>query len=433
MRPEPGNVAAEAVKNQYERYPFPPLAIGALADLKPCQADYAFAYHYQRPNTGPLLTAPRILDAGCGTGFSTLKLAELNPEAEISAVELSQSALRIAQKRLQAAGLEHRVRFYQGDLQNAALVQRLTQNQQYFYDYLHCSGVIHHIPRASLALKHLRQCLKPSALAYFMVYGEQARHEISQIQEMVYLLWQNHEDWQEGLLRCRSFLAELPITHPLKQFHLKALHRASYLLGEEVTHSDAFWVDTYLQRCEHLWDVNSWQSLLKEAGFQPGRWLDESTWQLAHYTPQCAQDFHLPAAAELKLVERLRPAHHFAHFATVIEASETKGTELANKETAPTVFQAAQEVLYPFTCITPQAHDKAWGIENQVGQRIVLDRSEWTLWQRINGRENCKQILKHHLQDFPEADKNKLKESLKRWVNHYCVGWLLRGPAAVDG
>ena len=114
MRPEPGKVPAEAVKNQYEQYPFPPLTVGALEDVKPCQADYTFAYHYQRPNTGTLLKAPRILDAGCGTGFSTLKLAQLNPDAEITAVELSHNALDIARQRLRAAGLSHRVRFYQG-------------------------------------------------------------------------------------------------------------------------------------------------------------------------------------------------------------------------------------------------------------------------------------------------------------------------------
>lgn len=404
--------------------------MGALAELKPCQADHAFAYHYQRPDTGTLLKAPRILDAGCGTGFSTLKLAELNPCAEITAIELSQNALRIAQQRLKAAGLEHRVHFVQGDLQNAEVVQQLTQGQHYLYDYLHCSGVIHHIPRAAVALKHLRHCLKPSALAYFMVYGEQARHEISQIQEMVYLLWQNRDDWQEGLQRCRAFLAELPVTHPLKQFHLKALHRVAYLLGEEVVHSDAFWVDTYLQRCEHLWDVKTWRNLLTQAGFKPGRWLDEPTWELSHYTPQCAHNFCLAADDELKLVERLRPAHHFAHFATLIQASEMSDP----KKTSPqAVFQAAEEVLYPLSCITPQQSGKQWSIQNQVGQQILLDASEWSLWQRINGKDTCEQILNRHLQDFPDAQRSDLRESLKRWVKHYCVGWLLRRPTAVDG
>ena len=284
--------------------------------------------------------------------------------------------------------------------------------------------MIHHIPQAARALRHLRQCLKPSALAYFMVYGEQARREISQIQDIVYLLWQDHDNWQEGLQRCRAFLAELPVTHPLKQFHLKALNRVTYLLGEEVTHSDAFWVDTYLQRCEHLWDARTWQTLLKEAGFEPGRWLDESTWQLATYTPECARSFCLPPETELKLAERLRPAHHFAHFATMHTAQQSPQRA---------VFEATHEVLYPLASITPYPLEKQWSVENQLGQKILLDAGEWSLWQRMNGSDTCEQMLHQHLQAFPEADKNSLEASLKRWVQHYCVGWLLRSPAPVDG
>src|SRR5690606_34270543 len=124
---DPHAVSPATVKDQYERYPFPPLSLGAMENVRPCQAEYAFAHHYQR-GCAPQTRAPRILDAGCGTGISTLKLAELNPQAQIVAIELSEAALSIARQRLERAGLAQKVTFLQGDLQDPQCVKKLTEH-----------------------------------------------------------------------------------------------------------------------------------------------------------------------------------------------------------------------------------------------------------------------------------------------------------------
>ncbi|MEZ0372952.1 MAG: class I SAM-dependent methyltransferase, partial [Candidatus Sericytochromatia bacterium] len=264
-------VSTEMVRNQYERFPFPPLAIGALAHVRPPQADAAFArwYIYQRLPVQPL----RILDAGCGTGFSTLKLAQANPEAEVVAVDLSESSLAIARARLDAAGVDpKRIRLLQADLQELSDLGQ--------FGYIHSSGVIHHLPDPAAGLRRLRAALEPDGLAYFMVYSAHARYEIQTIQHILYSLWQKPDDWEEGLMLCRTFFRGLPVQHPLKQHYRRAIQVASEMLGPEAAQSDAFYVDTWLQRCEQLWTQPQFYELLQRTGWHPARWLDEDAWKL---------------------------------------------------------------------------------------------------------------------------------------------------------
>lgn len=153
---EASAVDTQTVREQYERFPFPPLALGALAHVRPPQADAAFArwYVYQRLPVGP----QRILDAGCGTGFSTLKLAEANPEAEIVAIDLSDTSLGIARRRIEAAGLgQGRIHFQREDLQSLTELGK--------FDYIHSSGVLHHLPDPAAGLRRLRASLAPNGLA----------------------------------------------------------------------------------------------------------------------------------------------------------------------------------------------------------------------------------------------------------------------------
>lgn len=152
------------VRAQYAHFPFPPLALGALAEVHPPQADAGFAHWYARQQWPHMPL--RILDAGCGTGFSTLKLAEANPGADIVAVDFSAPSLAIAQARLAQAGLSERVRWLEADLQELSGLGT--------FDYIHSSGVLHHLPDPAAGLRALRRHLAPEGVAYLMVYAGRA-------------------------------------------------------------------------------------------------------------------------------------------------------------------------------------------------------------------------------------------------------------------
>ena len=59
--------------------------------------------------TIPPVNEPRILDIGCGSGVSTLELAELS-NGEIIGIDIDQSALNRFRKYIEKAGLSDRVR-----------------------------------------------------------------------------------------------------------------------------------------------------------------------------------------------------------------------------------------------------------------------------------------------------------------------------------
>lgn len=372
-----------AVKEQYERFPFPPLGLTALTEIRLPQADARFAFCYLDHPQPPAL---RILDAGCGTGFSTLKLAQANPEAEIVALELSEASLAIARKRLDTqAGIQAaRVRFLQADLQSD-LYSRYPDLGR--FDYIHCSGVIHHIPEPERALKQLRHCLAPGGIFYLMVYAGAARHEIAAIQDVLQVLWRQSDDWQEGLMLCRQFLQNLPAGHPLKQHYLQSLQTVTELLGAEAAYSDAFLVDTYLQRCEWRWSQAQWFQVLDSAGWTPRRWLDEANWQPAPYLPTLPDKLaKLSEVDVLALVDRLRPPQNYALYLQAQPSAP--GSLLSPAQTQQKYNAEARPQRFGFI----QQPAAGAVLANARGQGLTLRPWMFSVWQALNGQLSWEQL-----------------------------------------
>ncbi|PKL74961.1 MAG: hypothetical protein CVV27_17830 [Candidatus Melainabacteria bacterium HGW-Melainabacteria-1] len=392
-----------SVREQYERFPFPPLAIGALAQVRPPQADAAFAHWYVY---GRLPAAPlRILDAGCGTGFSTLKLAEANPQAEIVALDFSAPSLQIARERLAAAGLAgERIALMQADLQQLPELGR--------FDYIHCSGVIHHLPDPEAGLRGLRACLAPRGLAYFMAYSAHARYEIQAVQQVLYQLWQNPQDWDEGLMLCRTFFRGLPVQHPLKQHFRRALQVAAEMLGTEAAQSDAFFVDTWLQRCEQLWSQPEFYALLQRTDWQPARWLDEDAWKLETYLPGLPDYVQELAHSErLALVDRLRPPQNFALFVT---------PELVPRPALPLL--APEQCPLPFGSVQVRMLQTLEVLDNGRGTQLSLNAITRTCWEMLDGQRNWQEIWDRLLASYPGLPEGELKGFSQQLLEYGFVG-----------
>lgn len=393
--------ATAAVRDQYEHFPFPPLGLGALADVRPPQADGAFGawYVYGRlPRTGL-----RILDAGCGTGFSTLKLAEANPDAEILAIDISDASLEIARERLAAAGLNQpRVRFERLDLQSLETEAR--------FDYIHSSGVIHHLPDPAAGLRRLRACLAPGGLAYLMVYAAHARVEIQAIQAILKILWQQPEDWREGLMLCRTFFRGLPAEHPFKQHHLRAVRVAEAMLGPEAAASDAFYVDTWLQRCEHLWTQPAWFELLAATGWYPARWLDEEAWRLEAYLPGLPDYVQsLSPDERLAVLDRLRPPQNFALFVTPEPVKPPHPALVPSR--IPVRFGCIRHLRQPLEVL-----------DNGRGTQLSLNAVTRACWEAIDGQTDWQTIWQRLQQNHAELTRAELETFCGLLLRYGCVG-----------
>jgi ubiquinone/menaquinone biosynthesis C-methylase UbiE len=93
-----------------------------------------------------------VLDAGCGVGDHSLRLAERGYRCV--GVDLSESVLTIARKQAESRGLSSRAYFA------CQALEELTFKDNTF-DAIHCRGVLMHIPKWEAALASLCRALKP--------------------------------------------------------------------------------------------------------------------------------------------------------------------------------------------------------------------------------------------------------------------------------
>jgi release factor glutamine methyltransferase len=64
----------------------------------------------------PIFPKPRLVDVGTGSGVIAIAFAHDWPNAEITATDLSASALSLARRNAERIGFDDRIRFQQGDL-----------------------------------------------------------------------------------------------------------------------------------------------------------------------------------------------------------------------------------------------------------------------------------------------------------------------------
>jgi SAM-dependent methyltransferase len=94
----------------------------------------------------------RVLDAGCGTGEHTVRLAELGYRCV--GVDVSPRVLLRAAERARARGQASRIRFHNEGLEALPFPDGA-------FDAVHCRGVLMHVPRWERALAELCRVLRP--------------------------------------------------------------------------------------------------------------------------------------------------------------------------------------------------------------------------------------------------------------------------------
>ena len=108
----------------------------------------------------------KLLDAGCGYGYHTVRLAQGN--VHITAIDFSDAALKIARQTIAEAGIGGQVTFEKADLTHLPFASDS-------FDFVVSWGVIMHIPEMEKALLELSRVLKPGGM---LVIYENNMHSI---------------------------------------------------------------------------------------------------------------------------------------------------------------------------------------------------------------------------------------------------------------
>ena len=179
----------------------------------------------------------RFLDAGCGVGDHTVRIARKGYECV--GVDVSPAILQRAEETIRALGLGTRVRFSCQALEDMALDGAR-------FDVVHCRGVLMHIPDWKAALKSLCDVLEPGGYIvilennvnawYSRLYLAMRRLRRRRVASRLVRTEGGTELWtDEG---GRPFVARIAkidaLTGALREFGIEPSHRfATSLVGVE--------------------------------------------------------------------------------------------------------------------------------------------------------------------------------------------------------
>ena len=355
------NVAvSSAVASLYDTYPFPP---EPLLD----EAPPGYNWRWQWPSAysfcterKPETSAPRILDAGCGTGVGTEYLVHLNPEAEVVGIDLSAGAIAVATERCQRSGAD-RVTFHNLSIYD---VDQIPGE----FDLINCLGVLHHMPDPIRGIQALAKKLKPGGIFHIFVYAELGRREIQLTQEAIALLQGSKRgDYKDGVAVGRTLFSTLPEGNQLRQ-------REETRWSLE-NHRDECFADMYVHPQEIDYNVKTLFELIDASGLDFVGFSNLAYWDLERLLGSdpdlMARANDLGERDRYRLVELLDP--ELTHFEFFLARPPLKKTDWADDE----LLKDAIALRHP--CIEGWPSRSFFNYEYQV---VSITEEEFTFMEK---------------------------------------------------
>jgi 2-polyprenyl-3-methyl-5-hydroxy-6-metoxy-1,4-benzoquinol methylase len=200
------NSGAQAVKAQYEEWPYPPwtrVTVGRKIRL----ADVIRSMNSELANAMPI--EAKVLIAGCGTGYQAADIGIHYPDAPVTAIDISEASLEYARRRCLELGITN-VDFINMDLHDIDALGRR-------FHAIYCGGVLHHLPCPELGLKALTNVLEPGGVMNIMVYNRTERLMVAGARAIIGDLLQEVGDDDDLVRRVRRRLLDHP-EHPLAAY-----------------------------------------------------------------------------------------------------------------------------------------------------------------------------------------------------------------------
>jgi len=196
----------------------------------------------------------RVLVAGGGTGDATIFLGtQLNAtDAKIIHLDLSRESIEVARSRARHRGIEDRIEWVQGSLLEVA------DRGWEPFDYINCSGVLHHLSDPNAGLAALKSVLKPEGAIAIMVYGQYGRTGVYQMQDLLRLATGSEDGVPEKLATARRVLDAMPKSNWLQ-------HSADWLPGFN-NKTDVEIYDMLLHSSDRAYTVPQLYEFLDSAG-----------------------------------------------------------------------------------------------------------------------------------------------------------------------
>jgi SAM-dependent methyltransferase len=290
--------SVDDVRAQYEALPYPPrdprdeairLVIGTPSHVLEI-SHYLFAgrLNFSRPF--------RALVAGGGTGDACImmaqQLADRRCPAEVVYLDLSTASREICEARAKARGLRN-IQFLTGSLLD------LPDMNIGLFDYIDCTGVLHHLPDPSAGMKALASVLQPEGGVGVMLYGQYGRTGVYPLQEMLRTLAPLSMATEDRIAMAKRLIRFLPTTN---------LFRRNPYLNDHVTGGDPGLYDLLLHSIDRAYTVPEIGELTASAGLRVVAFLEPVRYEPATYMSDpviARQTSSLPLLERAAFAERL--------------------------------------------------------------------------------------------------------------------------------
>lgn len=261
------------VKRQYEAYPYPPRDPAderrrLVHNVPGC---LLAINHHCFAGRRDFRSGFRCLVAGAGTGDSVIFLAEQlrHFDAEVVYLDMSGSSRRIAEERAAVRGLGNITWI-------TASIMDLPGLSLGLFDYIECSGVLHHLESTEAGLQALNAVLRDDGAIYLMLYGRYGRQAVYDMQALLRQYLPADASMADKVRMTRQLLAALP---PGNGF-MRDMDSWRWEIGDH-GFGDAGLYDLLLHSQDRCFDVPALYALARSAGLH----LLSFAWRADAYDP----------------------------------------------------------------------------------------------------------------------------------------------------
>ena len=327
------------VRAQYEAMPYPPRDPADEAKrLVVCTPSHLLEInHYLYAGRRDFSQPFRALIAGGGTGDACVMLAQqlqdLKCPAEVVYLDISEASRAIAEARAQARGLRN-IRFL------TASLLALPSLGLGLFDYIDCTGVLHHLKDPQAGLDTLAAALAPEAGLGVMLYGEYGRSGVYPMQDMLRTLAPLGSDHAARVAMAKRLIRFLPPTN---------LFRRNTFLNDHLSGNDAALYDLLLHSQDRAYTVPQVAEMTRRANLRLVSFMEPIRYEPVTYMsdPQIGRDVAaLPFLDRAAFAERLASnltTHIFyatkAGYDTVARPEDTSAIPVLREMDAATLAQ----------------------------------------------------------------------------------------------
>ncbi len=413
------NKHLKIVREQYENYPFPERdpqdEKKRLLGTTTCALESINHYGFKGKHD---FHKARMLVAGGGTGDALIYLAEQlrETDAEVVYLDMSQRSMEVAQARAQVRGLDNIQWLHHSLLE----LPDLDIGQ---FDYINCSGVLHHLADPDEGLLALKSVLKKPGLMGIMLYGTIGRTGIYQMQHLLQMANHNEPDMRVQIENTRMIMNELPRTNWYK--------RAEEMTTSLERDGDIGLYDTFLHPQDRAYTVPQMYEYVEKAGLH---FVEYAGGEKILYRP----DFYIKNPVLLARLQTMTKREQEA-FTEYFVGNRIKHTFYLSNETS-TIADVHDLENTPFFHRYPingkQIHD---AILSRPGQSLTLtrpdkfmvtitpDKHTHLLFKYLDGSTSLGSIFEKIKNEIPDTvpQEQLMTEFLKFYQAFHAADWML--------